>query len=79
MFVGRYRLEGVAGAPTVEVSAAGADAFHFTVSGRTEAAWLAGRMLVVEEPPNYRLYRLEADGRVMVLVGDEAFRYGRVR
>lgn len=44
-----------------------------------ERATMKGRALLVEAPPNFRLYRLSDDRDQLVLVGSEAFRFHRVR
>lgn len=80
-YVGRWELIGAAGAQVLEISEAGAGYQLKTIESgavRTETASLLGRQLRVDEPPNYRLYRLDPDGNHLVLIGDEAgFRYGR--
>jgi len=82
MFVGRWRWE--RGDAELEIAAVGPDddALRFrTVSptgARDEVAMQKGRLLLVEEPPNYRLYRLDDAGRRLTLVDDHTFRFHRV-
>lgn len=75
-FAGRWRLEGAPGAAAVEIIRAEGE-YRWRAGALVERGTLAGRQLLVEEPPNYRLYRLEAGGTIMVLVGDDELRYRR--
>lgn len=80
-YVGRWELEGAPGAQILEIRETGGG-FELKTSEQsgvwTEPATLLGRQLRVDDPPNYRLYRLEPDGQHLVLVGDAAdFRYRR--
>jgi hypothetical protein len=44
---------------------------------RDEKASMKGRTLLVEDPPNYRLYRLANGGRSLILVDNELFSFAR--
>lgn len=81
-FVGRWRLATAPDDLRVEVVQDG-DAYvlRTTHGGQTsdERATIAGGALVVDDPPNVRVYRTSADGDQLLLVGSEAFRFQRVR
>ena len=80
-YLGRWELDGASGAQILEIDQTGAGYQLTTIEGgasRTETASLLGHQLQVDDPPNYRLYRLEPDHQHLVLVGDPAaFRYHR--
>ena len=89
MFVGSWQLDAPKDRIRVDVARAGDDGFRFRTTvlsapadapGRVsdEKACLKGRLLMVEEPPNYRLYRLDDGGRSLVLVGNELFTFTRL-
>jgi len=81
-FVGRWDLATAPDDLHVEIVPDG-DSYllRTTHDGNTsdERATMKGRALLVEAPPNFRLYRLSDDGDQLVLVGSEAFRFHRVR
>lgn len=81
-FVGRWHLATAPDDLQVEIVPDG-DAYLFrtTHDGNTsdERAAMKGRALLVEDPPNVRLYRLSDDRDQLFLVGSEAFRFHRVR
>lgn len=81
-FVGRWRLATAPDDLHVEIIPDG-DAYTFrtTLKGETsdERAAMKGRALLVEDPPNFRLYHLSDDHEQLFLVGSEAFRFQRVR
>lgn len=81
-FVGRWDLATAPDDLHVEIIADGASyLLRTTHNGNTsdERATMKGRALLVEDPPNFRLYRVSDDGDQLVLVGSEAFRFHRVR
>jgi hypothetical protein len=89
MFVGKWLFDTPKDKIMAEVTRAGGDEFRFRTTvltapadaaGRAseEKAYMKGRLLIVEEPPNYRLYRLEDEGRRLALVGNEIFTFTRL-
>jgi hypothetical protein len=81
-FVGRWDLATAPDDLHVEILPDGdAYVFRTTDKGTTsdERATMKGHSLLVEAPPNFRLYRLSDDHDQLVLVGSEAFRFHRVR
>ncbi|HET8780835.1 MAG TPA: hypothetical protein VFM63_00345 [Pyrinomonadaceae bacterium] len=73
----------------LEITQTGAEEFQFRKTvltaphdapGRVtdQLATLKGRTLIVEEPPNYQLYKLENTGQKLRLVGNELFTFTRV-
>lgn len=73
----------------LEIIRTGANEFRFRrtvltapqdAAGRVteEQASLRGRTLIVEEPPNYRLYKLSDAGQKLSLIGNELFKFTRV-
>jgi hypothetical protein len=89
MFVGKWILEMPQDRIMVEIAPAGDNEFRFRTAvltapedaaGRVsnEEARMKGRLLLVEEPPNYRLYKLEDEGRRLVLVGNRLFTFTRL-
>ena len=91
-YVGAWRLDRPHDAILVEIRRASGDAsdgeYRFrtevltapaTVFGRVtdERAFLKGRLMMVEEPPNYRLYALGDGGRSLILLGNELFTFTR--
>jgi len=81
-FAGRWRLATAPDDLEVEIVPEG-DAYRFrtTHAGQVsdERAAMKGRALLVEDPPNFRLYQVSDDGDQLRLVGSEAFRFRRVR
>lgn len=81
-FVGRWDLATAPDDLHVEIVPDG-DSYLFrtTHDGHTsdERATMKGQALLVEDPPNVRLYRLSDDRDQLFLVGSEAFRFHRVR
>lgn len=81
-FVGRWQLATAPDDLHVEIVPDG-DSYllRTTHDGNTsdEHATMKGQALMVEDPPNFRLYRVSDDGDQLVLVGSEAFRFHRVR
>lgn len=88
MFAGSWLFERPQDRIRVDVERAGDDGFRFRTTvlsapadapGRVseEKAVMKGRLLLVEEPPNYRLYQLEDGGRRLVLVGNDLFTFTR--
>jgi hypothetical protein len=81
-FVGRWRLATAPDDLQVEIVPDG-DSYllRTTHDGSTsdERATMKGRALQVDDPPNFRLYRLSDDSNQLFLVGSEAFRFQRVR
>lgn len=89
MFVGRWLLRRPKDQILVEVIPAGDEKFWFRTTvltapsgaaGRVseEQATMVGRTLMVEDPPNYRLYRMEDEGHRLVLAGNDLFSFRRV-
>ncbi len=88
MFVGKWLLEKPKDKIAVEISRADGNGFQFRTTVLTappdapgresaEKASMQGRLLLVEEPPNYRLYKLTNNGQNLVLVGNELFTFNR--
>jgi hypothetical protein len=81
-FVGRWDLVTAPDDLHVEIVPDG-DSYllRTTHDGKTsdERAMMKGRALLVEAPPNFRLYRVSDDGDQLFLVGSEAFRFRRHR
>lgn len=88
-FVGRWLLEAPHDKLLVEVERDGEGDLRFRttvltapegVAGRVtdERAHVEGRLLLVEEPPNYRLYGLEDEGRTLKQVGNDLFTFRRI-
>lgn len=81
-FVGRWDLATAPDDLHVEIVPDG-DSYllRTTHDGNTsdERATMKGQALLVEAPPNFRLYRVSDDHDQLVLVGSEAFRFHRVR
>lgn len=81
-FLGRWRLATAPDDLRVEIIRDGdAYVFRTTHAGESsdEPATMKGRTLLVEAPPNFRLYRVSDVGDQLVLVGSEAFRFHRIR
>jgi len=89
MFVGKWLFDTPKDEIIVEIDRAGDNQFRFRTTvvtasadaaGRVsnEKACMKGRLLLVEEPPNYRLYKLEDEGRRLILVGNALFTFTRV-
>lgn len=88
MFVGKWLLDRPKDKIMIEIVRAGESEFQFrttvlsaplNVAGRDsdEPASMKGRLLLVEEPPNYRLYKLEDGGQTLAQVGNPLFRFTR--
>jgi hypothetical protein len=84
MFMGRWGLESPANELHVEIAPGPDGALRFTTTysraprrPTEERAAMKGRLLLVEEPPNYRLYRMADGGRTMVEVDNEVFTFRR--
>lgn len=81
-FVGRWRLATAPDELHVEIVPDGDGVLlRTTHDGKTsdERATLKGGALIVEDPPNLRLYRVSDDADELHLVGSEAFRFRRAR
>lgn len=88
MFVGEWMLAMPKDKILLEIVREGKTEFRFRTTvltapteaaGRVsvERAFMKGRLLMVEEPPNYRLYKLGNDGKRLILVGNELFTFNR--
>jgi hypothetical protein len=88
MFVGEWLLDTSKDKVLVEVTRLADDEFlvrttvltapHGMVDRiRHQQASLKGRLLMVEDPPNYNMYRTEGGGRYLILVGNELFTFVR--
>ncbi|HTG34171.1 MAG TPA: hypothetical protein VLB76_14680 [Thermoanaerobaculia bacterium] len=88
-FVGKWLLDRPQDKILVEIVRTGENEFQFrttmqtaptAATGRTcdEKATLKGRILMVEDPPNYRLYKLGDGDRSLILVGNEMFTFSRL-
>ena len=88
MFVGTWLLEKPKDKIAVDISPAQGNELRFQTTVLTappdapgrfsdEKASMQGRLLLVEEPPNYRLYKLSDQGRTLVLIGNELFTFKR--
>jgi len=88
LFEGHFRLETEHDRISVHIEHVRADELRFRtvvetapehVSGRTsdERASVKGLLLLVEEPPNYRLYSLEDGGRRLKQLGSSVFEFVR--
>jgi hypothetical protein len=81
-FIGRWRLATAPDDLQIEIVPDG-DAYVFRTTHQgaasDERATMKGHSLLVEDPPNVRLYRVSDDGDQLVLVGSQAFRFQRVR
>jgi hypothetical protein len=88
MFVGRWLFEWPRDKILVEIARTGDNEFRFctnvlsapAAAGRVseELAAIKGRLLMVEDPPNYRLYKLEDWGQRLVLLGNDLFTFKRL-
>jgi len=89
MFAGRWLLKRPKDQILVEVTPTGDSEFRFRttvltapsgVTGRVseEQAIMVGRTLMVEDPPNYRLYKMEDEGQKLVLAGNDLFSFSRL-
>jgi len=89
MFVGKWLFDTPKDKIMVEIARAGDNEFRFRTTvltapadaaGRVcdEKASVKGRLLMVEDPPNYRLYKLGDEGRNLILVGHELFTFTRL-
>jgi hypothetical protein len=87
-FVGEWLLELPEDRILLEITRTGENEFRFRTSvlsapahvgGRVsdEKACMKGRLLLVEEPPNYRLYKLTDGGRSLTQVGNDLFTFSR--
>ena len=88
MFIGEWLFDTPTDKILVVIAPAGEDEFRFSTTvltapagaaGRVseEKALMKGRLLMVEEPPNYRLYKLADDGQKLILIGNELFTFSR--
>jgi len=88
MFVGTWRYDTLADKIRVDIVPRGDNEFRFQTTVLTapaeaagrwtdERACMQGRLLMVEDPPNYRLYRLENNGRELIQIGNRIFRFVR--
>jgi hypothetical protein len=88
MFVGTWLFDSPPDKIVIEIVRAGHNAFRFRTTVptapadavervRDEKASMQGRTLLVEEPPNYRLYRLGDDGRSLIEVDNHLFTFIR--
>lgn len=89
MFVGKWLLGMPKDKILVEIAREGDNEFQFQTTVLTapadaaarvcdEKASMKGRLLMVEEPPNYRLYKLSDEGRRLILIGNEMFAFTRI-
>jgi hypothetical protein len=88
LFVGQWRMAGGTDEILVEILRSDENEFIFRsvvltapegAPGRVseETASMKGRRLVVESPPNYRVYELEERGRKLKQLGNELFEFTR--
>lgn len=88
-FAGRWVFATSKDRIVVEITAEGGGEFRFRTTVETapahaagrmtvEKAYRKGRLLMVDDPPNDRLYELSDGGRTMTLVGNELFSFTRV-
>lgn len=89
MFAGKWLFDTPKDKILVEIARAGDNELRFrstvltapaAAAGRVcdEKASMKGRLLMVEDPPNYRLYKSGAGGRSLILVGNELFTFTRL-
>lgn len=88
MFVGEWLFETPEDRIQVEIVRSGENEFQFRTRvlsapadavGRItdEKAYMKGRLLMVEDPPNYRLYKLAADHQSLITIDNELFTFTR--
>ncbi len=88
MFVGQWLFARSKDQILVEITRTEDNEFNFrttvlsapaTAAGRVtdEKAAMKGRLLLVEEPPNYRLYKVGDGGQKLILAGNELFTFTR--